>query len=260
MNIKNNLTETDNHNIDVKSQSEHRIRIQGTKESSWIIDKINSSKKIYCKTGELNGSIYVKIPLRSSALKKYKKNDKYCFVWSILASVHPCNSDHPNRVSKYKQYYKVLNNDGFDFDNGFKLSDMHSFEKLNSLSINMFELNFYQDKKEWKHYWIPIEISKNQADRVVDLIIYKNHYARIKKLNVFLGDHHKTFMYRRCLKSYTSENMLILHEPKCENNDITTIRTQSESHLHRKYLFQKNPLWFRIYADFEADNEIENLV
>ena len=60
------------------------------------------------------------------------------------------------------------------------------------------------------------------------------------------------------MSSYTSENMLKLHKPKCENNDITTIRTSSESHLHWKKYFHKNRLYFRIYADFEADNEKNN--
>ena len=49
--------------------------------------------------------------------------------------------------------------------------------------------------------------------------------------------------------------MLKLHKPKCENNDITTRRTSPESHLSWKNLSHKNPLYFRIYADFEADNE-----
>ena len=52
--------------------------------------------------------------------------------------------------------------------------------------------------------------------------------------------------------------MLKLHKPKCESNDITTIRTSAESHLHWKKHFHKNPLYFRIYADFEADNEKDN--
>ena len=61
------------------------------------------------------------------------------------------------------------------------------------------------------------------------------------------------------MKSNTSENMLNLHKPKCENIDITTIRNSSESHLHwKKKHFHKNPLYFRIYAVFEADNEIDN--
>ena len=72
-----------------------------------------------------------------------------------------------------------------------------------------------------------------------------------------LGDHHRNFISRRCLNSYTSENTKI-HEPKCENNDITTIRTSSESHIYWKKHFHKNPLYFRVYADFEADNEIDN--
>ena len=49
--------------------------------------------------------------------------------------------------------------------------------------------------------------------------------------------------------------MLKLHKPKCENNDITTIRTSPESHPHWKNHFDKNPLYFWIYADFEADYE-----
>ena len=69
-----------------------------------------------------------------------------------------------------------MNIEGFDFTNGFNCSDVHKFEKLNNLSINIFELNFYQDGNNWKHNLIPIEISKNdESDRVVDLLIYKNH-------------------------------------------------------------------------------------
>ena len=63
----------------------------------------------------------------------------------------------------------------------------------------MFEIKFYQDKIKWKNNLFPIEISKNGSDRVVDLLIYKNHYAPIKKikiLNVCLGDHHKQFNCR----------------------------------------------------------------
>ena len=45
------------------------------------------------------------------------------------------------------------------------------------------------------------------------------------------------------------------HKTKCENNDITTTRTSNESNLHWKNHFHKNPSNFRIYADFEADNE-----
>ena len=78
-----------------------------------------------------------------------------------------------------------MNIEGFDFTKGFRCSDVQRFEKPKNLCINIFELNFYQDQNKWKHNLIPIEISKNETDRVVDLLIYKNHYALIKQLNVF---------------------------------------------------------------------------
>ena len=197
--------------------------------------------------------------MRSNALINIKNDDKYSFIWSILASLHPCDIDHPNRISNYRQYFIELNIKGFDFTDGFKCSDINKFEKLNNLSINIFELNFYQDKNEWKHNLIPIKISKNESDKLIDLlIIYKNHYALIRKLNLFLGDHHQNFICRRCLSSNTSENMLMLHKPKCENNDVTTIRRSPDSHIHWKNHFHKNPLYFRTYADFETDNEKDN--
>ena len=66
-------------------------------------------------------------------------------------------------------------------------------------------------------------------------------------------------MCRKCSNSFTSEeNMLMLHKPKCEIFNITTIRASPESHLHWKKHFHKNALYFRIYADFEADNEKDN--
>ena len=109
MNINKNLTDTDIKNIDVKPQLEHQIQIQESKESGWIFYKNNSMKIRFYKTGELNGSNFVKIPLGSNSLISIKIDDKFCFIWSILASLHPCNKDHPNRVSNYKQYFKDLN-------------------------------------------------------------------------------------------------------------------------------------------------------
>ena len=258
LNMNYNITQSDIDNIDIKSPLEHQIQKQEMKDSGWRFDKINSMAVYFYESNEMNGLNCVKIHLRTNAILNIEKNDKYCFLWSILAWLHPCNINHPNRVSNYRQYFNELNIQGFDFTNGFKCSDVHKLNELNNLSVNIFELNFYQDQNQWKYKLIPIEISKNNSDRVIDLAIYKNHYVLIKKLDVFLGDHNKKFICKRCLSSYTSENMLIKHKPKCENNDITSIKTSNESHLHWKKHFHKNPLYFRIYADFEADNEKDN--
>ena len=166
----------------------------------------------FYKTGELNGSSYVKIPLRSSAILNNQNNDTYCSIWSILPSFHPCGNTHPSRVNNYKQYFNELNFQSFDFTNGFKCGDVHRFNELNKFSVNIYELNFYQDGDKWKHNLLPIERSKNESDKVIDFLIYKNHYALIKKLHVFLGNHNKNFVCRWCLNSYTCENALINHK------------------------------------------------
>ena len=72
------------------------------KDSGWRFDKINSMTVYFYKTGELNGSSYVKILLRSNAILNIGNNDKYCSIWSILAILHPCNNNHPKTVSNYK--------------------------------------------------------------------------------------------------------------------------------------------------------------
>ena len=65
------------------------------KESGWIFDKINSMKTSFFKFTELGGTSYVKIALRSSAILSIQNNDKYCFIWSILASLHLRENTHP---------------------------------------------------------------------------------------------------------------------------------------------------------------------
>ena len=125
------------------------------KDSRWRFDKINSMIAYFYKTGGMNGRFYVKIPLRSSAILNLEK-DICCLLWSILAYLHPCNNNQPSRVSNYKQYSIALDIEGFVLINGFKSSDLHIFEKLNKLSINIFQLNVYQDQNKWKHKLIPI--------------------------------------------------------------------------------------------------------
>ena len=121
------------------------------KESGWIFDKINSMKISFYKYTELNGTSYVKIQLRSNAVLNIQNNDKYCFIWSILASLHPCENTHPSRVNNHSQYFNELNFQSFDFTNGFKCSDVHRFIELSNLSVNIYELNFYQEGDKWKH-------------------------------------------------------------------------------------------------------------
>ena len=130
-------------NLTINSQVESQIENKQMIESGWVFDKLVSMTIYFYKTNELNGSSYVKIPLKSQALLNIQNKDKLSFLWSILAHLHPCKNGHPERTSSYVEYFNELNIDEFEFTNGFKTSDVKSFETANSLSINIFELKFY---------------------------------------------------------------------------------------------------------------------
>ena len=198
---------------------------------------------------------YISIQLASPRSKRGFLR-RFLMVLSFLAKLHHFNKSHPNRVSSYRQYFDELNIQGFDFSNGFKCDDVYKSEKLINFPINTFELSYYQDQNIWKRRIIPIEISKNESDKGIALLIYiKNHYVLIKKLNTFLGNHNCEFVCRRCLSSYTSQNVINKHIQRSEQHKITSVRTSVESHLLMKKHFPKSPLNFRIYA---ADNDIDN--
>ena len=79
MNINHNLTESDLDKIGVRSPLEHQIQQQEMKDSGWRFDKLTSITVYFYKSGELNGSNYVQIPLRTNAILNIENNDKYCF-------------------------------------------------------------------------------------------------------------------------------------------------------------------------------------
>ena len=103
LNNNHNFTQSDIDNIDVKSPLDHQFQQHEMKDSGWRFDKITSKTIYFYKTFVLNGSNYVKIPLRTNAIENIENIeniDKYCFIWSVLASLHSCNNNHPNRVHK----------------------------------------------------------------------------------------------------------------------------------------------------------------
>ena len=125
------------------------------------------------------------------------------------------------------------------------------------MSIHIFELNFYQDQKKRRNKLIPFEISKNQLNRAIDFLVYKYYYVLIKQIHIVLGKFNCSFVCRQCLSSYTSQNVLNEDNERCEQRFLFSFIYSSEVHFYWKKRFHKNPLFCRIYADFDADNEID---
>ena len=139
INLKSNQksTESDIDNIDARSQLEQQNQNQQTKDSGWILDKIDLMTKYFYDNTELNGSTYVKIPLRSSAVINIDSDDDYCFLWSKVANTLPCKNNHPKKVSDFRHFFDEINTDGFDFTNGFDCTVFQKFEKVIDLSKNI---------------------------------------------------------------------------------------------------------------------------
>ena len=102
LNINHKLTESGLDNFNVRFSLDEQIQRQELKYSGWRFDEKKINYNIFYKTGEVIGSSYIKIPLRSSAILNIQNDVKYCFIGSILAHLHPIaypKNGHPTRVS-----------------------------------------------------------------------------------------------------------------------------------------------------------------
>ena len=64
----------------------------------------------------LKGSSYLKLPKElgyKKAILNLQNEDNKCFMWSVLAAVHPVHwKEKPNRLTNYKRYEQELNFNG----------------------------------------------------------------------------------------------------------------------------------------------------
>ena len=234
---------------DLDNQSESRD-MEG---SGWNVQGVNHLKIYFHKTNPINGMTYIEFPIGTNAVLNIQNNDTYCFLWSVLASIHPVSKD-PQRVSKYTPYKNELNIKDIDFTNGMKITDIDKFENLNNqLSINVFE---YSTVENNDYNLVPLYISENiENRRIIDLILYKNHYILLKKLHVFIGKHDNTYVCRNCLSSYSVQSELATHRRLCGTKTKSVYIPSKESHVKWNKYYQKMPIYSIIIADFEARNE-----
>lgn len=89
----------------------------------------------------LQGSSYLRLPrelVDKKAVLNIKNDDERCFVWSVLAALHPVHrKDHPENSYHCKKYVNELNLDGIEFP--MKVSQIAKFERQNTtISVNVF--------------------------------------------------------------------------------------------------------------------------
>ena len=135
-----------------------------------------------------------------------------------------------------------------------RITDIDKFENLNNqFTINVFE---YSKEEDNEYQLVPVYISKNiENRRIIDLILYKNHYILFKKLHVFIGKHDNIYVCRNCLSGYTVQSEFITHKRLCGNKNKSVYIPSKETHVMWNKCYQKMPISSIIIADFEARNE-----
>ena len=106
--------------------------------SGFVIETIIKFTICITKFRPLHGSSYIPTPPKianKTCTINVKNNDDKCFLWLVLACLHPPSKD-TNRLYHYRPYQDTLNVDGLNFPLAIK--DIPKFEKLNpSISINV---------------------------------------------------------------------------------------------------------------------------
>ena len=92
----------------------------------------------------MKASSYLPLPKELKAKHvclNIQNDDKKCFLWSILASLHPVQHN-PYKVSKHREYEHELNMSRIQYPADIK--DIGKFEHQNNISVNVYG---YEDKK-----------------------------------------------------------------------------------------------------------------
>ena len=110
------------------------------KDSGWTLKCIISLCINMKKFSPIRGNSYIELPPQINCKKacvNVQNKDNECFKWSILAALHPQESNS-HRVTKYQTYENELCFAGIDFP--VKLNQVHKFEVLNNISVNVYIL------------------------------------------------------------------------------------------------------------------------
>ncbi|XP_046585666.1 uncharacterized protein LOC124292570 [Haliotis rubra] len=223
--------------------------------SGWMLDGIIHLEVNTAEYVPLSASSYIPLPkyvAEKKAVLNIKNNDQKCFIWSVLAGLHPLDrKQHPERVCKYLPFLSELNLQGIDFP--IHLSQIPQFEKQNQISVNVFG---YEEKM------FPLHISKQKCDKTVYVLLLshgeKRHFCLIRNFSRLMGDRtkheHNQFYCRRCLHGFCRQDLLGDHSIYCSEHSPQKIRLPNEYNKWIQFdsIQKQLKVPFVIYADFEA--------
>ena len=201
----------------------------------------------------LQGSSYAELPefiKNTKSIINIKNTDNQCFIWCCIASRHTPLQDG-ERVKQYKPFLNEFKYNTADMP--MKINNISKFEKDNNVNINVYMLES-EDTKAKNPLKIPIHISKQNNDEIINLFLHNEHYSLIKNYSRFCGGSHQ-YNCPRCLKGYKNtncyKNHLLLCKELNENGSTVVMPKEGTFTKFNDYNKQKR-LPVVMYADFES--------
>lgn len=230
--------------------------------SMWKLSAVESITVNISRYQPVRGGSYIPTPKKihtKKAVVNVKNNDNKCFVWSVLAALHPVDK-HSYRVSQYKQYEKELHVDNMTFP--VITSDLKKFEKANNIPIMLYQ---YDNSKELVEPIYSTSFSERVKDPINLLVLNrgdKYHYVWIKNLNRLLSfDRSNSRVFcPYCLhgfeKKRNGEKNLEKHKPYCKpyGPQRIILPEEGEDIVRFTDFAKQQRIPFVIYADFETLN------
>lgn len=219
------------------------------KGSSWVLSSVESLDLFVGKYEPLRASSYVKLPRylrKKHAIVNPKNKDQKCFIWSVLAALHP-GRKHPERIAHYSEHVSQLDTGSVSFPT--KIDEIDDFCRDNNVSINVYGFE--------KHLH-PLRLSKQKTDRHINLLYYKGHYCWIKSFDRLAGDQnkHKSRGYycETCLFPFYDPDRLTQHREHCGGDNPSRIQMPSEADNILKFTNHHRSLRKPtvVYGDFEV--------
>lgn len=227
--------------------------------SGWIFDKHSSSELEIAKYKPLaaSGSVYIPKKLKNiRSVLNIKSSDNRCFLYCLLAKLHPHEGNNPHRHTKYLQHADKVNMGDVEFP--VKLKDIYKIEKLNNLSISVFQ--WHQDEERaWAETIIPLRHGCGNGTSI-DLLYIEDdetaHYMLIKNFNSFMRlrskYHHSMFHCRKCLHGFVNKEKQESHSILCTQGINQYAELPKPGHIKFKSRFKQDKKLFSLYFDFEC--------
>lgn len=200
---------------------------------------------------------YLPLNIRlSKCVLNIKNNDNFCFIWSILAFLFPVEENR-NRTSKYKEHFKKLNIEGFEFP--MKLTNINDFCLVNKLNISVLHLNNDADTLTCVYNTSNPEL--NDKNKIM-LLLYDEHYSLILDLDSLfkctLETKNKVYVCPYCMECHFYSSLAFdKHMMYCTfNEDLVVFRLfdgpKDKAIVKFKNTYKKMKIYSCVYADFEV--------